>query len=619
MILRMLVPALLLLVPLIGFAQKDSTGKDTIVHVLPKMEQDVLERIERISARKNFIGRIIDSYFSFDGDDEGEGADADEDPFEVAQDPYRPYENRPIGEVNLKVLDPFGESITDPEGEPDNILERLGNFIHVPSWPGQVRDYFLFEEGDLLNPLMLSETERLLRTNLAVYDAEVFVQERPFSDTVDVLVLVQDRWNYSANGRYRPLSKSGSLSLSDNNFVGLGHRLGLGYSFSGNAPFEQWNLNGSYLVPNIASTFLSTYASFSLSTLGSSYSFRLNRPFYAPTVKWAGGAGMSLINFQMYTLKDSVIQLTPLQSSLQDVWLARALDREKLTKSWEFQKVIALRYWRVRFPKHPPLTPEMVFNLRERDNVFASFSLTSRQFFQDRYIFSFGRTEDVPVGRMLAMIGGIELSPIGNRPYAGVQAGTSSYNSSTGYFSYGLEAGTYFTPSRLEESVMAGQFMYFTNLLPIWSWNTRHYLWARGVFGYNRYPDQVLELDDEEGIRGLYASAIEGRHKLVMNYEFNAFPPWRVLGFQMAGVLFIDLAWLGKSENPLTHKQLYQGYGIGVRFKNEHLVFSTLQLMFGVYPNLGGVADPFQFFTTHKTFYEFPDFYYSQPGHVSYD
>ena len=92
-------------------------------------------------------------------------------------------------------------------------------------------------------------------------------------------------------------------------------------------------------------------------------------------------------------------------------------------------------------------------------------------------------------------------------------------------------------------------------------------------------------INDQGGLRGFSESYLTGNKKLVFNYEADIFVPLKLLGFQLAVIIFADFGLISSSKSSLFASTLYQGYGFGFRIRNEHFIFPPFQLMFGFYPN----------------------------------
>ena len=81
--------------------------------------------------------------------------------------------------------------------------------------------------------------------------------------------------------------------------------------------------------------------------------------------------------------------------------------------------------------------------------------------------------------------------------------------------------------------------------------------------------------EDNAELRGL-GEEIYGNNRLVVNSETVVFTPWHLYQFRFALYGFADLGILGYNGN-LFKNGFYSTIGIGVRIKNEHLIFRTIR------------------------------------------
>ncbi|HBI78315.1 MAG TPA: hypothetical protein DDY30_02675, partial [Marinobacter adhaerens] len=80
---------------------------------------------------------------------------------------------------------------TDPEQ--DNALYRTLNALNTPTWESALRAQLVFEEGDVYEPELISESERVLRQREYLTAAWVGVT-RVCGNEVEVSVLTRDTW-----------------------------------------------------------------------------------------------------------------------------------------------------------------------------------------------------------------------------------------------------------------------------------------------------------------------------------------------------------------------------------------------------------------------------------------
>jgi hypothetical protein len=312
-------------------------------------------------------------------------------------------------------------------------------------------------------------------------------------------------------------------------------------------------------------------------------SIELERPFYSPIAKWAGGIFLGqMISAKGYIPRDSVVYLSSLTNVL-DLWGA---------KSWHIFKqypddyitslIVSGRYLRVRYVGLSPESQSTgIFN---KENIFfAGVGVTSRKYEKDKYIFNYGKIEDVPVGRSVNLNAGFDVGQR-NRFYLGLKASWGNY-SPYGYLSSQLEYGTFIGRAGLEQTVLSGSAYYFTNLLTFGKWKIRQFIRPLFVLGMNRLPTENVTLKDE--IKGFEGANFPARHIVVLTLQTQTYAPWNLYGFHFGPYLFASVGMLGDKSSGF-HSPLYSLIGLGILIKNDYLMFNNFQLSLSFYPLLPG-------------------------------
>jgi hypothetical protein len=153
-----------------------------------------------------------------------------------------------VGTITIRPHQIF--DLDDPHE--NGVLYRLADRIHIRSRQSAIRAQLLFRSGDAYDPRLLEETERNLRQ--LPYIREPRVRATAWHDgVVDVAVDTYDVWTLQAGPSF---SRSGgtnstSFGVADDNILGYGKQLGIGWSstvdrtgtyFAGNDP----NVLGSH-------------------------------------------------------------------------------------------------------------------------------------------------------------------------------------------------------------------------------------------------------------------------------------------------------------------------------------------------------------------------------------
>jgi hypothetical protein len=84
-----------------------------------------------------------------------------------------------------------------------------------------------------------------------------------------------------------------------------------------------------------------------------------------------------------------------------------------------------------------------------------------------------------------------------------------------------------------------------------------------------------VSLENNGGIYGLAGIPLRGNDKMVLNLESVVFSPLKILGFRFAFFGSVDLGIISERESLLQESRLYSGLKLGVRIRNDQLVFNT--------------------------------------------
>jgi hypothetical protein len=588
----------------------------TKIDTIRTRNEKILLSIEQFSKKKNIFSRLLRNVVVFEKKHViSNTANASQ----TEDKPYEGFDGKVIRDIEVRVLDAFGWSIHNPDKKPKSLLEKGGNFIHIKSQRWIIRNKLLFRRGERLNSLKVSESERLLRQANFIYDARIIIKDIPGKDSVDVIVISQDVWSITGGAGYDATHKSPDISLNEVNFLGFGQQVGGAVKFDSRLP-KGYNYSWNYVLNNIYKSLITANVYDMFQNGQTQYGGGLNRDFISPSVKWAGGANISYNYLLTQRIANNTTPITEhLNYNQQDIWFGYSakLFNPNIDMFKGNRLIVSGRMINTHYHERPIIEDSSVYRYFSSQFYLASIGYINRRYYKDNYIFRFGRTEDIPAGSMLALVGGLENREVGQRPYFGVMSAWSRYSKKLGYFYTGAGAGG-FHQNTWKQALFYSRTIYFTPYLELGNWGWRNYIGIRYTHGYSQLPGTVITINKTSGIRGINIP-VTGNQKIVMNYETNFFPPVNLVGFRMAFVLFTDLAWIANGGKLIDKSNFYPGYGLGIRFRNDHLIFNTIELLFGYYPNVGKLGrNPYQFFNSQKTFYNFNDFQFSKPDVIPY-
>jgi hypothetical protein len=524
---------------------------------------------------------------------------------QIEVNPFRIFEGKIIGDIYIRRLGVFGQTVYDTLRKPANWVERTGNRLHFNTREHVIRNsYLLFRQGDALDPNVLRDNERLLRTTSIFHDARILVLPRPGSKQfVDVYVITQDVWSLLPNGGFGGLN-SFSLGFDQLNFRGLGHQLFAQVAYSGADPRQKLEYQARYRIPFIGKTFTTAEASMLYLRDLKQAAIKLYRPFLTPDMKYAGAIELNhtQINNRLVTRNDSVV-LVPLSYNYSDIWIGRSFrlfykqqDTEEKGRS---RLVVALRNTSYTYSRRPDVTADTNQIYQDSRTTLFSVGFSRRKYVRDVLIYGFGRTEDVPIGETIAAIAGFDNAELGQRLYTGLNFSQGKYVRHLGYV-YGLvNVGGYVRNNRIEQGVFSLESNYFSQLMKTKWGNMRHFFNTRYTTGIGRFDNEYITLaSNGSGINtdgiGINSDVLRGTKRWFINYENILFSRLNLIGFRVAFITFVNLGLTSFPERPLLSGPLYQGYGIGFRLRNENLTFNSFQIRLAYYPNIPGNTLPFR-------------------------
>ena len=595
-------------------------------------EARVRLNLERYTRRGTIVGRGLAAFFRFTRpQQEDHGLDA-----VLLNRQFDKHNFKIVRRVTITPFDAFGYSLNDSLRQPRTFLEKSGNAVHIRTARSRIRQVLLFRPGQPLLPQALAESERLLRQTDEILDARVLVNEATATrDSVDILVYTTDVFSITLGYELRGGPGSAIVSAGDQNFLGLGHQLDNRYQYGRDLP-QTWGYEGNYQVP--FRNFVYAQGHYFNEFESHSGGVAVRRDFYSPSARWAGAFTADVFNLRVVLPRD--IPLPDQQPDFrirsftsQSLWVGRALRLRSYDLGYENpgRLIIAASLLHENHTTNPTATPETPAGSpddRTRTLMLGTVGYSVRRYYKDKYLFGFGRTEDVPAGTLLSFTTGYETNTAGQRRYFDARIAGAGYSERQGYLYGSLDFGTFqrVQDGGWEQGLLGGQMLYFTRRYRMCSYQIRHLLNTRVTAGFNRYPAEVLLSgvnSNPDGVRGFQPTGqILATSRLLANYEGTVYTPLSLLGFRVAVLAFADMAVVNEqigggspfSNNP----PIYSGFGLGLRFRNELTVLRTFQLLLGYYPRGQLSANGLRLFESNRDSYQFSDFSFGQPSVVQY-
>lgn len=502
----------------------------------------------------------------------------------VSRDPNRRFKGIAIRRIEVRVLDPFGGNVDDTVAVTENRLERWGNALHMRTRERVVRGRLLFTEGDPLDPLRLSESERVLRSTPMVNDARV--RARPVKghkDSVDVLVLVQDRW--SLDGGISGDQTSVSANVVERNLLGTGQEFTQTFEHSLGAQRPDWG--GTHRVYAIGHTFIGSTTQYAIRPAQDDVSFSLDRPFYSPVARWAGGTAVrhSWIRQQLDTASAGAPFVPVANQFTVDGWFGWNLsvnDRGTPSDGMR-ERVIAARFADTWFDQR--LTgPPWDSTYTGSRLALLSFSLGARRYAKDGYLYRFGQTEDVVEGMLWTSTAGLRW-PDRSRaaPYLGTSFTRAAYMGFGDHLSARVAVGGMVEGGSLRDGLALLDLDFFSRTFSMGRWRLRQFVRGIAVRSIGTTTTSSVTIAGDQFI-GFSRPSWTGASKFLLRTETVAYVPWGFLGFRFAPVFSMGIGTVtGPGARPL-EGTLQPAFGLGVLVRNERLLIRGFQVSFAFYP-----------------------------------
>lgn len=459
-------------------------------------------------------------------------------------------------------------SIFDLENPEENsFFYRLANKAHATTRPQVIEQQLLFEPGDEFSSQALAESERILRGNRYLQEAQIEAVPNAIG-AMDIKVSTADTWtllpklNLSRSGG----TNSSSIGLKEMNLLGTG--IGVEAYYKSDVDRDSKVLK--VVDSNIGDSWYSVKTIFEQNSDGQLYLLQLGKPFYA--MDTANAHGISLLDNDriesLYDRGDIAAQFQQ-KTIKQEIFLGWS---KGLQNSWARRYTAGLGYEDNRFAEVPgALTPSShIPDDRKLVYPFMGIEILQDKYEEGKNYDQVARVEDRFLGTAFnARIGYASESFGSDRDAflidAGVQTSFSRSQKSTVFlasdFSTRLESG------RAANTTLSLDAKYYRRQ------SDKRLLYAQlsGEYGANLDMDQQTYLGGDTGLRGYPLRYQTGNKRALVTLEQRFFTDWYPFRlFHVGAAVFFDAGrtW---GEGPFgdSNDGLLRDIGAGLRLGNS--------------------------------------------------
>ena len=177
----------LILFPFLQAFPQTTNSQDTLTEKKERMEKyDQFYDSLEYKANKNKLTRLL-HHLVF--------SNHNKDKMDATLDYYEQMEGKIISDIQITALDVFGPTLEDTTRKAKSWLEKTANSIHTKSNLNTIRKMLLFKVGDFVDPELLYENERIIRSLPYIKDIRfILEQDSVYSGLVTVHVITKDRF-----------------------------------------------------------------------------------------------------------------------------------------------------------------------------------------------------------------------------------------------------------------------------------------------------------------------------------------------------------------------------------------------------------------------------------------
>lgn len=528
---------------------------------------------------------------------------------------FAPYKGKHIRNIQIIQLG-LGGNVNDPQEVVVNKLNTLADKVHIATRAAVIRKNLFFTEGDSVRPDLMADNERHLREQAFIQDALLRVIPIPgMPDMIDVLVVVKDVFSLGVSANIGS-PEDGELVIAEENLLGSGDQLSFRTLYEAKRN-EPWGIGANYTKRNIAGSFtdftigFQTYKpAFNTGMRNEDYRYiRLSKSLVNPymTFTYALEAGKQQTN-NMY-LSDSAYNTgVRYDANVLDGWagynlgIANLLNKASQSR---FRHFLALRGFYRHF-NQVPAKFQNSYNYQYADlrGGLLTISAFRQDFFKAKYVYGFGRNEDVPEGVSLSLTGGYTDKQERLRSYVGLDFQRFYFKTRGDYFNFTFRASTYLHKANPEDVAVLASLDYFSKLYKRGGrWMQRNFLQVSASGQYRTLLNEPLYINNSFGLAEFRRGDLQATTRITTRGESVFFNSWSFYGFRFAPFVFGGFSLLKPVGATWAKSDGFTSVGGGVKSRNENLVFGTVELRMFYFPRVIASMNRFRIdFTTDLRF-----------------
>jgi hypothetical protein len=572
-----------------------------------------------LAGKKGLLGKL--------GKSVSTGAEIDNEPIKNNTS-FTKYAGFPITKIYIQQLS-FGASVNDTNWMKKNFVTRFADRLHIQTKKRIIRNNLFFKEGDAVFPYLLADNERHLREQLFLQDARIVLQPTKDGQSVEAFIITKDVFSLGGSIDMSS-SESGKLNIQEENFLGIGDKLEASLLYD-QSRLQKTGFGAAYTRRNIRGTFSDFTIGFQnyKPTFNSGRNEEtilyatLNKPLVTPYFPFSYSIGFEQHQTKNQYITDSTYyQFFNYQYYVVDAWAAYNLDARGIINrnnpTTRLRAFLAARIFKQEFEEIPKeFINKNNYQYNSISGILTSFTLAKQVFYKTRFVYGFSRNEDIPEGFSAAIIGGYTNKQQRKRNYFGIDFQRSYFSKKKDYFSYSFKFGSFMHNKSIEDISYLLSVDYFSTLKRLSKrWTQRTFISASFTRLDNITLYDPLFISSNYGLPEFSNTPVAAEMRSTIKAEVVFFNPWSLYGFKFAPLIFGGTSFLTPFNSSFTKTDGYTSIGLGVRSRNENLIFGTMELKGYFFPRTNADMNSFRIDFITNLRYKFSSQFVKRPDFV---
>ncbi len=522
----------------------------------------------------------------------------------------------------------FSTNINLPQVNQNDNFTNIANKLHKSSSDNTIRKNLFFKPNDLLNPTIIAYNEKWLRDLSFIQDARIIaIPVRYDTNKIDLFIITKDIFPLGGNLNLKN-QNSYDASLSDENLFGTGNALKINHNFD-NTRIPKPAFGYDLRLRNLLGSFFNMNAGINDYTNSISDGSRsaMNKyilgelPFLHPLSSWTGGFElMELKNTNAYPSKwsDSLFNnKLNYHYDTKDFWLGYQLFFKTKLNKINRRHIIQLRHIENSFHIRPiNFLAQLDKNYRNINANFLSITVFNQNIIRTKYLYGFGRNEDLPIGQSLSLTLGKYYRDMNSISYAGLKYEKYALQSSGNYMHLNINIGSSYAEKKYQDFRFLSSLEIISKLKYLENGSPYRHLFNISIAQtlQNKYNEALL-IYSNYGIPQLNKEQIKGGTRISGNWESVLYSAKTIYGFKSSPFVFANITYIRAIDEFKKNGGIFTAVGTGTRIRNENLIFGTIELKCFYLPRTDLQVSPwnFSFITNLKykynsTIIQKPDF-----------